>query len=111
MFSANIVAAPTNIRLVCRTAMMLWDDVEGATGYELLWGLLDGESDYTRIRNRTEVTLKNLSDSSEENARQYSAKLISVQNRIKGGSSPEFVFTTDMISKCEDAQRSMHVHV
>ena len=111
MFSANIVAAPTNIRLVCRTAMMLWDDVEGATGYELLWGLLDGESDYTRIRNRTEVTLRNLSDSSEENARQYSAKLISVQNKIKGGSSPELVFTTDMISKCEDAQRSMHVHV
>ena len=106
MSSADGLAAPTNIHLVCRTAVISWDEVDDATGYELLWRLLDGESDYQRlrvIRNRTEVTLRNLSASTdhEEIARQYSVKLTSLRNRIEGGSSPEFVFNTDIISKCK----------
>lgn len=102
MCSADVVAAPTNIQIVCRTAVMSWDDVDNATGYELLWRLLDGESDYERIRlvrNRTEVTLRNLSASTEEIARQYSVKVTSVRNRVEGGTSPELVFNTDIISK------------
>ena len=102
--SADGLAAPTNIQLVCRTAVISWDEVDNATGYELLWRLLDGESDYQKlrvIRNRTEVTLRNLSASTEEIARQYSVKLTSLRNRIEGGSSPEFVFNTDIISKCK----------
>lgn len=102
MYSADGVAAPTNIQLVCRTAVISWDEVDDATGYELLWRLLDGGSDYQRlrvVRNRTEVTLRNLSASTKEIAQQYSIKVTSLQNRIEGGSSPEFVFNTDIISK------------
>ena len=102
MSFTDIVAAPTNIQLVCRTAVISWDEVDNATSYELLWRLLDGNSDYQRlrvIRNRTEVTLRNLSTSTEEIARQYSIKITSVRNRIEGGHSPEFIFNTDIISK------------
>ena len=86
--------------------MISWDDVNNATAYELLWRLLDGESEYERIRhnvirNRTEVTLKTASIG-ERIAQQYSVKVTSVQDRVQGGTSPELVFNTDLISKCVD---------
>lgn len=85
--------------------MISWDDVDNATGYELLWRLQDGESDNERLRilrDRTEVTLRNLSASTEEIAQQYSVIVTSVRNKIEGGSSPELFFNTDIISKCID---------
>ena len=102
MCYAGVLAAPTNIQIICRNAGISWDDVDNATGYELLWRLQDGESDYEKIRvvrNRTNIGLRNLSASSEDIPQRYSVKLTSLQNRVEGESSPEFVFVTDIISK------------
>jgi len=77
-----------------------WDE-DNATSYELLWKLLDGKSDYRRmrnIRNRTEVSIR-VTNNQERIAQRYLAELTSVQNGIEGGSSPELVFNTDLISK------------
>ena len=99
---AGVVAAPTNIQIICRNGGISWDDVDNATGYEVLWRLEDGKSDYERIRvvrNRTDIALRNLSASSEDTPRRYSVKLTSLQNRDEGESTPEFIFVTDIISK------------
>lgn len=100
---AGVPAAPTNIQILCRNAVISWDNVDNATGYEILWRLLDEKSKYERIRtvrNRTEISLRNLSASSKDIARRYSARVTSLQNRKEGESSEEFVFATDIISKC-----------
>lgn len=92
---ADVVPAPTNVQITCQAAMLSWDEVDNATSYKVLWRLLDEKSGYemTTIRNRTRLTLRHLSASS-----QYSVMVTSTKNRVEGGSS-ELVFTTDVISE------------
>jgi len=82
---------------------MVWDEVDNATGYEVIWTLLDEESKPETIRvvrSRTEIALRNLSASFDDIPRRYSARITSLQNKVEGKSSPEFFFATDFISKC-----------
>ena len=100
---AGTLPAPTNVQIICRNAVMVWDDVDNATGYEVIWRLLDEnlEPEIIRVvRNRTEIALRNLSASFDDISRRYSARITSLQKKAEGKSSPEFVFATNFISEC-----------
>jgi len=100
-------AAPSNVRIsaiTCTSAVVSWDKVDDASGYEIQWRLIDD-----MIRSSGTVTLSGLRTYSYtlDNlhvrfsiSRQYSVEVTSIQNRIRGGTSPVQMFTTN----CGDSE-------